>query len=339
MFGHDPELPGGFQDADLEMAEIGLISLTNPFSFSPMISNALAGISFSSPLEPRKRVRRRGNPVTLIVGIIARDAIVFGAESQTTSGDYKTLTTNKLHFVKFKNGLAMLAESGSVENASNVIDDFTKWAVDTYITSHESAVRVLQRALHRKWEGVVEQYSKITDDLVGTIWNNQLNCAFLLGTFFDNTPAIYTADLFNQEGTRVREHYSAKGIGSEFGAHILQEYTAPDMGVELAAVLAIFATELAVYQSKYCGGAVRVGVLRQIPKNLYAEGEPESYNVHGETIPVEQVKELSALIAEVTETSREHWRERVLKRLEKRSAKIMAKMLNPKHPLEDVPPL
>jgi hypothetical protein len=60
-----------------------------------------------------RRKPKKGKRVTLILGIICRDAIVLAADSQTTKGSAKQLGANKISVAEFGNGKAAVAESGS----------------------------------------------------------------------------------------------------------------------------------------------------------------------------------------------------------------------------------
>jgi len=298
-----------------------------------MITNVLAGIDLRPIRDPRKP--KSGSPVTLIVGIIAKDAVVFGADSQTTCDLNKVLDTNKIHIVEFKDGKVMVAESGHVGNASNVLEDFRTYSKGAKMNA---APDLLEKALRKRWNELRSRdFDCSPEDLTQTILRDGLRCAFLLATFKESKPMIYWADLLNHRPADTPKHYASLGIGAEFGTHILSEQTAPDMSIDLASVLAIYAIERAIANVTVCGPPVRIGLLQRVPKGLWwPDGETPSYDTVGYQLTGQEVKELSNLVAAVTEASATHWREKVLKRLEKRSAKIMHKMLHPRHPTEDM---
>src|SRR6188508_2442574 len=72
--------------------------------------------------RPEWRPTKRPPFMALIVGIIAKDAIVFGADSQTTYGDTKLLDTKKLHVLEFQSGPVVIAESGNLSGSMRTMD-------------------------------------------------------------------------------------------------------------------------------------------------------------------------------------------------------------------------
>src|SRR3989442_204638 len=106
-----------------------------------------ATLSFSPPTYPRP-VALIKSPVTLIVGILARDGIVFGADSQTTHDDEKgtkSLDTLKIHLINFGDRTVIVGEAGDVANASITLEEFRALAAKAENT--DPVARIFDQAL------------------------------------------------------------------------------------------------------------------------------------------------------------------------------------------------
>src|SRR2546425_1042988 len=66
--------------------------------------------------------RKPKNPVTVIIGIICKAAIVPASDSQTTYGDSKRRDAEKIRVVPFKKSKVLVAQAGALDTSSRVID-------------------------------------------------------------------------------------------------------------------------------------------------------------------------------------------------------------------------
>src|SRR5208283_2846036 len=90
---------------------------------------------------------RKKKPVTLIVVIVCRDALVLAAESETTRGVAKTQSAHKLHIVPFLNGThALIGEAGSAFPAGVCADAVRQIAAKTAVSSEDSIPKVIEAA-------------------------------------------------------------------------------------------------------------------------------------------------------------------------------------------------
>ena len=60
--------------------------------------------------------------MTLIVGIVARDAIVMGSDGQITSGNHKEVNRRKVTCLPFPNRSVFVAESGMASLSSQAVE-------------------------------------------------------------------------------------------------------------------------------------------------------------------------------------------------------------------------
>jgi len=133
-------------------------------------------------LDPRPQLKQpRGNPklpVTLIVGIIARDEIVFAADSQTSygDGDWKKTGVNKIHTIPFKDGNAMLAECGNVENAENVIRHFRNAAALLPMGDYEGPANLLKASLRQQYSDMMQAHQLPSEGLKEMMLKGGLSC-------------------------------------------------------------------------------------------------------------------------------------------------------------------
>ena len=85
--------------------------------------------------------------MTLIVGIVCREAIVLSAESETTRGSAKYQGTHKLHLVPFKGGHhAIIGEAGSAFPAGACADAVFRIAKATEVDSEDTIPKVVEAA-------------------------------------------------------------------------------------------------------------------------------------------------------------------------------------------------
>ncbi len=202
--------------------------------------------------------------MTLIVGIVCSDAILLASETQSTGGNYRVLDTRKIHRIEFKNGEALVAESGIASASAAVIEKIQRAALTTEITKEDTISNLVK-------EKVRELRKEITDCQPNALpehWRDffmswQANYNLMLAYYYNEKPFIYSIEpsmaILDPIG---RKHYCASGIGSELGSYLLQEHSKPDMVYWQAAFVASHVLETVKEHVEGCGGKTQIGVLR-----------------------------------------------------------------------------
>src|SRR5258708_5501157 len=95
------------------------------------------------------KFKQKRIPVTVIVGIICDRWIVLACDSQTTdqSGNKRT-DTNKLSMVKFKNGEALVAQSGSTILGNHALQILHARAGGIEISNYDTTAETLRDSIY-----------------------------------------------------------------------------------------------------------------------------------------------------------------------------------------------
>src|SRR5437899_2658336 len=137
------------------------------------------------------RWRLKKKPVTLIVGIICKDGIVIGSDSQTTYGTSKQCDTRKVSVVEFQNAKALVAESGSAEIGSRAIEILKELAKDQPLADYRTVADLAQRAMRQiKDELRVQNCDCTMEELRDFLLRNDIGCELMLAHYFEGKPYI-----------------------------------------------------------------------------------------------------------------------------------------------------
>ena len=129
--------------------------------------------------------------MTLIVGIVCKDAILLAGESETTREVAKYQNTHKLHLVGFENGHAMIGEAGSAYPAGACMDIFRRKAANTAITSEDTIAETLNESFRDYARGCIgPALGDIQSQEFHSFDKNRFD--FLLGVYFGGRPHLYS---------------------------------------------------------------------------------------------------------------------------------------------------
>ena len=262
--------------------------------------------------------------MTLIVGIICKDAIVLAADSQTTKGAAKQLGTNKISIVEFANGKAAVAESGSI--LSNVaIEVFQNLARGKQIKNELTIAKTAEAAIREVVAGITTHLNPNPSD---TDRQNLLRAdenyfELMVAYYFGNKPCLYILRSAWAVPFRATSYFATSGIAGDLANYILQEHTARDMDKDLASVIAIKTVKDAIDYVEGCGLPIRVALVHKpyrkrpfkvVPKNgnehltvsicerVYGEVTTEPGRV--EIIKAEKVEGITKIISNVEQKTK-----------------------------------
>jgi hypothetical protein len=252
--------------------------------------------------------------VTLILGIVCKDAIVLAADSQTTKGAAKQLGTNKISIVEFQNGKAAVAESGSI--LSNVaIELFQKKAKGKIVEDELTIAKTAEAAVREVITGITEHLNPKSSDIDRQDFLRSGDNYFelMIAYYFGNRPCLYILKSAWAVPFRSSSYFATSGIAADLANYILQEHTARDMDKDLATIIAIKTVKDAIDNVEGCGLPIRAALIHKpyrkrtyqlVPKKgkVYGEVETESGDI--EICHPEKVKVITKIISTVEQTGK-----------------------------------
>jgi len=282
---------------------------------------------------------KRKTAVTLIIGIVCKDAIVLAADSQTTKGTVKQSGTNKISEIKFTNGNALVAEAGSASLSNRVVELFKRSAATTDITDDSTIEKLLQKCLR-------EVRHDLTSLHIGSVSPKEQQDYFLdesnyfeimLAYYQGNKPRIYKFNPLWCIPSPAITYFETSGIASELANYILREHTAPAMDKNLAAVIAIKTVKDAIEYVEGCGMPIRLALVHKpyrrrpydvVPKKglehhtisvgerVYC-GEAETVLSRVEISDSKKVDEITKIISKIEQNTKESRNKKLHQALQK----------------------
>jgi len=214
--------------------------------------------------HPFPEFKKRTKPVTLIVGIICKDAIVLAADSQTTKGASKQLGTNKINIVEFANGKAAIAEAGSI--LSNVaIEALKNLAKGKQIENELTIAKTAEAAVREVLKGITMHLNPTSSDQdrQNFLQTDENYFELMIAYYFGNKPCLYTIRSPWCVPFPATSYFSTSGIASDLANYILKEHTERGMDKNLTYVIAIKTVKDAIDNVEGCGLPIRLAMIRK----------------------------------------------------------------------------
>jgi 20S proteasome alpha/beta subunit len=203
--------------------------------------------------------------VTIIVGIICKDAIILASDSQTTSGGMKRTDAEKIISVRFDNDCVLVAQAGNAGNSARAIEILSDMAKHKKISDYRTPADLARSAMMKVKEELRQQYCNCTvEELQDFIWKDEQQSELMLAYYFKGKPYIFKLDLAIGRADKENSHYAAIGCAANLGSYLLSEHTNPNMECGLASVLAIYIIETVCKHDAYCSPPARVGLIKYI---------------------------------------------------------------------------
>lgn len=200
--------------------------------------------------------------MTILIGIICKDAIVLASDSQTTSGGLKRTDAEKITAVKFSAKEILVAQAGNAGNSARAIEILREMAKDKEISDYRTPADLARLAMIQVRQELRQQYGNCTaTELQDLIWKCELQAELMLAYYFENKPYIFKLDLSVGRADKENSWYAALGCGANLGSYLLTEYTKPQMTSSLASVIAGYVVEEVCKHDAYCSPPARVGVI------------------------------------------------------------------------------
>ena len=203
--------------------------------------------------------------MTIIVGIISKDAIVFASDSQTSYSPTSRARrdVDKIHQLAFRSGQkVMIAESGDADFTSRAIETYSELLLENDFDHRRKAVDLLEDAIKQvKIKASALNGWTLGDDASIAYWKD-LDAVLLLAYYLENEPLIYMFRSWPGDGVWQKgKTYVTVGCGSTVGESILQRLKTTAIDSTLAVVNAIYTVEEVKTVDSFCGGPTKLGFL------------------------------------------------------------------------------
>jgi 20S proteasome alpha/beta subunit len=279
--------------------------------------------------------------VTIIAGIIAKDAIVLASDSQTTFGTTKRLDVQKISVIEFANAAALVAESGAAEQSGMAVEILKKKALGTKLTDYAMVAELAQASLRevRNYLIKLNEGCNFSDEKWERYFRDDNQVELMVANYFDGKPYIYTVNLHTCMASRAKLNYEAIGCGGNLGGYLLDELSYPGMDSRLASAIAVYVVETVKKHDAYCGGQTKVALLNNPqkvePKRPIPAFEPTTvlsyiaeYNVPTSKVLTQTaVEELVGIVAEMDGKTKKQRVKIIQQCLQKESDKFFRKMM------------
>jgi 20S proteasome alpha/beta subunit len=286
--------------------------------------------------------KRKKTPVTLIIGIICKDAIVLAADSQTTKGISKQPGTNKISVVKFSNGKALVAESGSASLSNRAIQIFQTKAEGVKMENELSVAKIAEEAVREIRNSLTSLHPGNTSP---TDWQDffgqEINYfELMVAYYFGDKPCLYKLNPLWCIPVPTTSYFMTSGIAGDLANYILKEHTEPKMDSEFASVIAIKVVEDAIEYVEGCGSPPRVALIKEpleIPE-MPKFGQPVTaadalmpprfhYTDPVVVFPEKKVQEIAKIIASVEQQTKNAQNKKIHQALRSQTEKAFKEMM------------
>lgn len=212
-------------------------------------------------------------------------AIAIAADSQTTSGNVKTFSANKITCLKFNGGVtnAIVAQAGNADRANRALEMLSEISQDKAITSKRCVAEWVEEALLRlKREMRHQQCDCTMEELRDYILEQEQNFQILIAYFYNHQPLFFVSDFWTGASNLQHTNYAAIGTGAELAGYLIEEHHQQEL-TNLASVIstAVWVVNEVKKRNQYCAGDTKLGVL--LFDNQYFNFQPDSV-AHMESI-------------------------------------------------------
>jgi 20S proteasome alpha/beta subunit len=286
--------------------------------------------SISWPKPKRKTI------VTLIVGIICKDAIVLAADSQTTRGFAKQLGTNKINTVEFQNGKVLVAESGSASLSTAAIEIFQRKARGIKIESDSTVGDLAKESVREVVKGITEHLGTVSSDTERqTFLFQEVNYfELMIAYYFEGKPHLEKLNPAWCIPVRATSYFATSGIAGDLANYILLKHTTPEMDCKLAFVIGIKVLLDAINNVEGCGHPIKVALIFPPASigglDLYPSGDVYGNVYSGNPtreLTRETVDEITEIIGRVEQQTQTNQIKKFHSILLKKSNKAMAEVV------------
>lgn len=247
----------------------------------------------------------KSKPVTLIVGIVCKDAIVLAADSQTTKGMAKIPGAQKISVVEFDGARALVAESGSASLSNRAIQLFQSKAAGVRVENEFTIAEIAEATIGATVNSQSSLHPNATSPTAWQdFWREEINYfELMVAYYFREKPCLYKFNPLWCIPVPASSYFMTSGCAADLANYLLKENTEPGMDSEFASVIAIKVVEDAIEYVEGCGAPTRVAMIRK-PVEYSQISTPFSLttSTYGSNVilfPQDKVEEIAKTIAAV----------------------------------------
>jgi len=215
--------------------------------------------------------------VTIAIGFISRPEdnspgeIILACESQTTYGNSKDYTAEKLNIIKFRNAKVLMANAGFVRESKLAVASIRERAANAVVESPQTVRLVIEEAMRDVRASLC--YGKSITDERAFFLNLDHGFDFLIGFYFHQTLYLFHVNISGCTVCPVEnENYAAIGCGDELARYLIKEYQKADPRFIHCDQIAVSIIEKVKLHIVGCGGPTRVGhVFPSAIENLHSQ--------------------------------------------------------------------
>lgn len=206
--------------------------------------------------------------MTIAIGMICKNGIVIGADSQFTDSIGRLYSGDKIATIEFSGiDRVLVAEAGLVTFTNRIVAKMRECALKTQITSDQSVTETAEAAIR----DLKTQLDPDQWDSGSRSGGAQLLVAF----FLKGKPRLYKLDIFGNgvsEDIGATGHYGAIGVGESIADYLLSEIFQVGEHDEAALATMIYVIKKVKDRLKgTCGRETRIKFLWPLPTGLENE--------------------------------------------------------------------
>jgi 20S proteasome alpha/beta subunit len=213
--------------------------------------------------------------VSIIIGIVCKEAIVLASDSQTTWGSQKRTDTQKIHPIKFKDaafpksGTELIANSGDASISQRVVEITQSiCATQNYSTDYRQLAENTQKAAAQVRLEIMEPYRNFgtkPEDFESLF--NQHSFSLLMASYRDFVPHLFALD-FPPGIASLQKQYAAVGCGSNLAMFLLSWFDFSKMNLTQTVITAAFIIAEVKKADAYCSGDTQISYVRQSDESV-----------------------------------------------------------------------
>jgi hypothetical protein len=242
---------------------------------------------------------------------------VLASDSQTSFGDdSKRLDAQKIRVVEFGKDKILVAQSGSVETSSRIIDVMADLAKSEQLESQETVIKITQLAIQKVREEQRTQHFNCTaEEFREIVWNLGLDCSLMVAHFHAYRPFIHTFSFVRGTTCTSKSFYESTGCGSALASYLLGELATPEMDTNFGKALAVYVVDKTIKNVDHCDRPIRLAIVFPWKPSHFPPPDPLTATVPGmesrifvDSVDVpgtKEVKEIEEKVAKIDEDTRQ----------------------------------
>lgn len=284
--------------------------------------------SFSHPFPvPKTKPWKSGKPImTLIAGAVCRDGVLLACDSQTTSGDTKSLETIKITIVQFGDLPVLIGEAGFADFSGEAIRIFQNKALDFVTATRDDIERAATMAVRQ----VVNDQHEMCKYLSAEEWDRyrtaNMDFELLFAYWYDGKYRIFKIRPRSCIVCPAKLYFETAGSGGNLAGLLINEYMKEGMTTDFASLLMAYVIEKVKKYDHYCGGLTRLAAIQLVPDSPFPgedQGKPMA-----RFLPEEEIASLCRIAAEVENETKPERDRQLLTKLREKQLKELSEGLS-----------